>query len=350
MIEMIKPKTLEPGDRVAAISLSWGGPGTFPHRYEAGRRQLEEAFGVTVVETPHALRSASWLEENPQARAEDLMEAFRDPSIKAIISTIGGDDSIRLLPYLDMEVIRSNPKVVMGYSDTTITHVACFAAGLVSFYGPSIMAGFGENGGLLPYMVDSVRRMLFSAEPPGAVEPNLEGWTAEFLDWAEPENQSRRRKLNPSGRWNYLQGEGTRRGHLIGGCLEVLDWLRGTTIWPGAEVWQDAILFLETSEEAPSPLVVLRVLRAFAALGVLKRLSGILFGRPGGEVPPERFGAYDEVILQVVAEEEGLTELPIVTGMDFGHTDPMFVLPYGVQAEIDCDQQGFAIVEAAVTE
>jgi muramoyltetrapeptide carboxypeptidase LdcA involved in peptidoglycan recycling len=350
MIEMIKPKKLEPGDKVAAISLSWGGPGTCPHRYEAGKRQLEKAFGVTVVETPHALRSASWLEENPQARAEDLMEAFRDPSIEAIISTIGGDDSIRLLPYLDLEVIRSNPKIFMGYSDTTITHMACFAAGLVSLYGPSIMAGFGENGGLFAYMVDSVRRTLFSAEPVGVVEPNLHGWTAEFLDWAEPENQSRRRKLNPSGGWNYLQGEGIRRGHLIGGCIEVLDWLRGTTIWPGAEVWQDAILFLETSEEAPSPMAVLRVLRAFAALGVLKQLSGILLGRPGGEVPPERFGEYDEVILQVVAEEEGLMELPIVTGMDFGHTDPMFVLPYGVQAEIDCDRQRLAIVEAAVVD
>lgn len=350
MIEMIKPRKLEPGDKVAAISLSWGGPGLFPHRYEAGKRQFEEAFGVTLVETPHALQSASWLEENPQARAEDLMRAFRDPSIKAIVSTIGGDDSIRLLPYLDLEVIRSNPKIVMGYSDTTITHVACFAAGLVSFYGPAIMAGFGENGGLFPYMVDSVRKTLFSAGPVGVVEPNLDGWTAEFLDWAEPENQSRRRNLNLSGGWNYLQGEGTSRGHLIGGCLEVLDWLRGTTIWPGAEVWQDAILFLETSEEAPSPLIVLRVLRAFAALGILNRLSGILFGRPGGNVPRERFGEYDEVILQVVAEEEGLKELPIVTGMDYGHTDPMFVLPYGVQAEIDCERQRFAIVEAAVTE
>jgi muramoyltetrapeptide carboxypeptidase LdcA involved in peptidoglycan recycling len=350
MVEMLKPKRLEPGDKVAAISLSWGGPGAIRHRYEAGKRQLEEAFDVAVIETTHALRSPSWLAANPRARAEDLMEAFRDPSIKAVISTIAGDDSIRLLPYLDLEVMRSNPKAFMGYSDTTITHMACFAAGMVSFYGPAIMAGFGENGGLFPYMVDSVRRTLFSAEPVGVVGPNLDGWTAEFLDWADPENQSRRRKLNPSGGWNYLQGDGTVRGHLLGGCLEVLDWLRGTEIWPGAEVWQGAILFMETSEEAPSPTVLLRVLRSLAALGVLKRLAGILFGRPGGEVPPERFGEYDEVILQVVAEEEGLTGVPIITGMDFGHTDPMFVLPYGVLAEIDCDRQQFTVIEAAVVD
>ena len=350
LADMLKPKRLEPGDKVAAISMSWGGPGTFPHRYEAGKRQLQEAFGLKVVETRHALRSAEWLERNPRARADDLMEAFADPSIKAIISTIGGDDSIRLLPYLDLEVMRANPKIVMGYSDTTVTHLACLAAGLVSFYGPAIMAGFGENGGLFPYMVKSVRRTLFSSQPVGIVEPNSEGWTVEFLDWAEPENQLRKRKLNPAQGWNYLQGEGARRGHLIGGCLEVLDWLRGTDVWPDLETWRDAILFLETSEGAPSPTRVLRILRAFAAMGILKRLSGILFGRPGGEVPLEQLQEYDSVFLQVVADEEGLAELPIISGMDFGHTDPIFVLPYGVRAEIDCDRRQFALTEAAVVD
>ena len=350
MVDRIKPKMLQPGDKVAATSMSWGGPATFPHRYEAGKWQLQEAFGVTVVETPHALRSPEWLERNPRARADDLMEAFSDPSVKAIIATIGGDDSIRLLPYLDLGVMRSNPKIVMGYSDTTVTHMACLAAGLVSFYGPAIMAGFGENGGLFPYMEDSVRRTLFSSSQIGIIEPNLGGWTVEFLDWAEPGNQSRRRKLSRSEGWTYLQGKGLRRGHLIGGCLEVLDWLRGTCVWPSVELWQGAILFLETSEEAPSPTRVLRVLRAFGGMGILRGLSGILVGRPGGQVPPEQFAEYDEIILQVVAEEEGLTDLPIITRMDFGHTDPMFVLPYCVEAEIDCDRQRFAILEGAVVD
>ncbi len=346
----IRPKKLQPGDKVAAISMSWGGPATFPHRYEAGKQQLQEAFGLTVVETPHALSAPEWLERNPQARADDLMEAFADPSIKAIISTIGGDDSIRLLPYLDLDVIRRNPKIVMGYSDTTVTHLACIASGLVTFYGPAIMSGFAENGGLFPYMVDSVCKTVFSSGPIGTIVPNTAGWTDEFLDWAEPENQLRKRELNPSEGWNYLQGEGTRRGHLIGGCLEVLDWLRGTPVWPDPEVWQDAILFLETSEGAPSPTEVLRFMRTLAAMGILKGLAGILFGRPGGQVPPEQFGEYDEAILQVVADEEGLTELPIITAMDFGHTDPMLVLPYGVQAEIASDQRRFAIVEGAVVD
>lgn len=345
---MIKPARLHPGDKVAAISLSWGGPGAILHRYQAGKQQLQAEFGLEVVETPHALAEPGWLQRHPQARAEDLMRAFADPSIKAIISTIGGDDSIRLLPYLALAVIWANPKIFMGYSDTTVTHLACFKAGLVSFYGPAIMAGFAENGGMLPYMVNSVGQTLFSSEPVGPIEPNTGGWTVEFLDWAVPENQSQRRKLQPAQGWQFLQGAGVWRGHLIGGCLEVLDWLRGTDLWPEPQAWDNAILFLETSEEAPPPRAVLYSLRTFAALGILKRLAGLLLGRPGGQIPPTQFEEYDRVLRQVVTEEEGLYSLPIISYMDFGHTDPMFVLPYGAQAEINCDRKRFVILEGAV--
>lgn len=345
---MLKPPRLERGDKVATVSLSWGGPGAIAHRYEAGKRQLEEEFDVHVVEMPHTLADPQWIAQHPQARAEDLMQAFRDPDIKAIFSTIGGDDSIRLLPYLDLDVIAANPKIFMGYSDTTVTHFACFRAGLVSFYGPSIMAGFGENVEMFPYMVHAVRRTLFNDEAPGQIKPNEDGWTVELLDWNNPQNQSRRRKLNPAMDWRYLQGQGVNRGHLLGGCLEVLDWLRGTAFWPDIEAWEGAILFIETSEEAPSPDEVARQLRVLAAIGILQRLAGILFGRPGGEIPLRQFKEYDEALLQVVAREEGLDSLPIISRMDFGHTDPMFVLPYGVQAEIDWDRRQFAICEPAV--
>lgn len=347
---MIKPKKLQPGDTVAAITLSWGGPGTFPHRYEAGKKQLQDEFGLKVVKTPHALRDATWIYNNPKARAEDLMNAFANSSIKGILSTIGGDDSIRILPYLDLDVIRSNPKIFMGYSDTTIAHMACFKAGLVSFYGPAIMAGFAENSGMFPYMVDSVRRSLFSATTIGEIKPNTGGWTAELLDWADPENQFRKRKLMPSVGWKFIQGKGVWQGHLIGGCLEVLDFLRGTDFWPESADWQNAILFLETSEDAPSPNVLKYILRSYAAMRILDKLSGILFARPGGDIFPDQFKDYDAVLHQVVTVEEGLSELPILSHMDFGHTDPMFVMPYGVRAEINCDTQTFTILENVVTD
>ena len=347
---MIKARKLSPGDRVAAISPSWGGPGEFPHRYEAGKRQLEEEFGLEVVETRHALRDPGWLRRNPRARAEDLMEAFEDPGVSGVVSTIGGDDSIRLLPYLDLGTLGSHPKVFLGYSDATVTHLALFKAGLVSFYGPSIMAGFAENAGMFPYTVSSVRKTLFSSAPVGVVEPNPDGWTAEEPDWAVSENQEKRRRLNPHEGWLFLQGEGVARGRLLGGCLEVLEFLRGTEVWPGKDAWRGAILFLETSEEAPSPTVVSRALRVYAAMGILKELSGILFGKPGGGVPVGRFDEYEAAILEVVAGEEGLDDLPLIARMDFGHTDPTFVLPYGVEAEIDCEGERFSVVEGALVD
>ena len=341
---MIKPRKLNSGDKIATVSLSWGGPSVFPYRYQVGVQQLEKEFGLEVVEMPNTLRDANWLAQNPKARADDLLRAFADPSIKGIFATIGGDDSIRLLPYLDLNIIRSNPKIFMGYSDTTISHLFCYKAGLVSFYGPSIMAEFAENGGIFPYITQSLRQTIFSSEVIGEVKQNAEGWTAERLDWGNPENQNIKRKLTPSTSWKFLQGTGIHSGHLIGGCIEVFDWARGTELF--LTEWKDAILFLETSEDAPPPEFVKYTLRAYAALGILSQLSGILFGRPYDD--EAKFAEYDRAILQVVREEEGLTALPIITNMDFGHTSPMFVIPYGLRAEIDCNNQRFSIVEHAV--
>ena len=349
-MQKIKPKILRPGSRIAAISLSWGGPGTIPYRYQIGKRQFEEAFDVTVIETAYALRDADWLAKNPEARADDLMAAFADETIDGIISTIGGEDSIRTLPYIDLDLIRNNPKVFMGFSDTTISHAACFKAGIVSFYGPSFMAGFAENGGMFPYMVDSVRRTLFSTQPTGVIEPNRTGWTVEHLPWENPENQLIRRKLNPCTGWRFHQEEGVVEGHLFGGCIDVLDWLRGTDYFPSAKDLYGAVLFLETSEEMPPPTFLTRFVRCLAAMGVLQGLNGILLGRPGGGVDPDTFCEYDDALCKTVREEYGLNDIPIVTNMDFGHTDPMFVLPIGTKVRIDSAKQEIAIDEAAVIE
>lgn len=133
MAKLKIPQRLNPGDKVAAISMSWGAAGELPHRYRKGKERLEQVFNLNVVETKHALQPAQWIYENPEARAKDLMEAFSDPSIKAIISNIGGDDSIRMLKYIDIEVIKQNPKIFIGFSDSTVTHFICLKAGISSF-------------------------------------------------------------------------------------------------------------------------------------------------------------------------------------------------------------------------
>jgi muramoyltetrapeptide carboxypeptidase LdcA involved in peptidoglycan recycling len=315
----------------------------YPRAYQDGKRQLQEAFGVEVVESRHVLADIPWLAAHPEARAADLMEVLKDPSIHGIISTIGGDDSIRMLPFLDYSVIRDNPKVFLGYSDSTITHFAFLKAGVTSFYGPSLMAGFDENGGLPPYMAESVRQVLFTPSPCWLIPPNSGGWTCASWDWADEKRNEKKRTLQRCSGWKWLQGKGQHRGHLIGGCLEVMDWLRGTPVWPELSGWRNSILFLETSEDQPSPTAVTYMLRALAATGALSEARGILYGRPYGE--EAKFEAYDGAILQVLAEL-GLNSLPLVTRMDFGHTDPKFILPIGAEAEIDCDRQQIRFLES----
>ena len=315
----------------------------YPRAYQDGKRQLQEAFGVEVVESRHVQADISWLAAHPEARAADLMEVLQDPSIHGIVSTIGGDDSIRMLPFLDYSVIRDNPKVFLGYSDSTITHFAFLKAGVTSFYGPSIMGGFDENGGLFPYTTESVRQVLFTSAPSLSIPPNSGGWTCAPFDWADEKRNEKKRKLHPCSGWKWLQGSGQHRGRLIGGCLEAVDWLRGTPVWPELPVWRNSILFLETSEDQPSTTAVTYMLRALAATGALSEARGILYGRPFGD--EATFEAYDDALLNVLAEL-GLSSLPLVTRMDFGHTDPKFIVPIGVEAEIDCDRQQIRFLES----
>ena len=135
---MIKPKALKRGDTVAIVSLSSGMGGEKPliHRYYTGIKRLESVFGLHVITMPNALKGSEYLYNHPELRAQDLMQAFKDTNIRAIICMIGGDDTIRLLPYIDYQIIRDNPKIFMGYSDTTANHLMLYKAGVVSFHGP----------------------------------------------------------------------------------------------------------------------------------------------------------------------------------------------------------------------
>ena len=343
-MDLLKPPRLRAGDRVAALTLSWGGPGAFPQRYEAGKIQLQEAFGLEVVEMPMTLAAPDEVAANPETRAADLHAALLDESTAGLVATIGGDDSIRMLPFIDLDVIRTHPKVFMGYSDSTITHMAFRRAGVSSFYGPSIMSGFGENTGLPDYLVEGVRRTVFESDPPGEWKPNTGGWTVEHLDWSEPEHQRRARTLTPSDGWDW-HGTGVARGPLVVGCIEVLDWLRGTEWFPPLA---GSILALETSEEAPPPELVTRFIRSLAAADAFDGVRAVMLGRPGGaSITADQRAAYAPALLQGLAEQ-GLGDLPVVTGLDFGHTDPMWTLAQGVEVVVDAGERTISITESAV--
>ncbi|MDR0272331.1 MAG: LD-carboxypeptidase, partial [Clostridiales bacterium] len=281
---MIKPKRLVKNDKVAIVSLSsgMGGDTEFIHRYEIGKTRLEE-FGLNVITMPNALSGIKYLDENPQARAADLMDAFKNNSIKAIICMIGGDDTIRLLEYIDFNVIKNNPKIFMGYSDTTVNHFMMYKAGLVSFYGPCILMEFAENIVMHEYTTHYIENILFNPAPRLAIEPSP-SWTSEWLTWSNPENNTIARKMqNDEKGFELLQGRGVAHGLLMGGCIDVFPMIVGTKIWPSPDEWENKILFIETSEECPAPNDVKYILRGMTAQGITKKLSGIIFGKPQHE-------------------------------------------------------------------
>ncbi len=345
--DLIKPHKLNPGDKVAIVSPSWAGASVFPERYSAGKKQLEAEFGLVAVEAPNAMLNAEENADNPQKRAADINWAVQNDEIKAIIPVIGGDDAVRLLPFLDYAAIKAHPKILLGYSDETVLHLAFLHAGVRSIYGPTIMAGgFAENGGMFDYCKNSVLKTLFSSDVIGKIEPNMSGWTDEELPWKDPKNQAIRRTLKKSTGIKVLQGSRKVRGHLFGGCIEVLEMLKGTPVWPHQEFFDGSVLFFETSEEAPSADYVVRVLRNYAAAGILERAGGIIIGR-GANLPHDESDRYDRAFMHVIQKECHLN-LPILSQMDFGHTDPMFLLPYGAEAEIDPINGTFSILESAV--
>ena len=344
MLDLKKPNKLSKGDKVATVSLSWGGAGdeNLLWRYNLGKQRLQEEFGLKVIEMPNTLKGTDYIYNNPEKRAEDLMAAFKDKTIKGIFTCIGGDESIRMLPYIDFDVIRDNPKVFIGYSDTTISHFMCLKAGISSFYGASILAEFAENIKVFDYTKEHIQRVLFNNDVIDEISP-CDYYTSERIAWEEV-NKNTPKKINENRGYELLQGSGKVQGRLIGGCIEVLEMMKGTILW-NPENFEDAILFIETSEDMTEPTYIEYWLRNYGSQGILQKLKGIIWGKPYDE---KYYEEYKEVIKTIIHDELKLIELPILYNMNFGHTEPMICLPYGALGEIDCDKKTFSILEAGV--
>ncbi|WP_104991773.1 S66 peptidase family protein [Deinococcus sp. NW-56] len=328
----VRPPRLLPGSQVAALSLSSGFVTEVMGRYHAGVRQVAAEFGWEVVPAPNALRGPEYLDRNPQARADDLHWALQNPDIHGLVSIIGGDDSVRLLPFLDLDLIRAHPKAFLGYSDATITLNQFLRAGVMAYHGPALLTDLAENGGMHPFVVEGVRRALVEGPRPFDLMPAPE-WTQARMDWADEGAQAVRRPLQPGDGWVWLQGERAAEGHLMGGCLEVLDMLNGTPGWPAPDLWHGAVLALETSNDVPPPRQVGYWLRNYAAQGLLAGAAGLLLARPRDYTPQMVEELYGWV--RRVLREAGREDLPVVANVDFGHTSPQLTLPLGGRARLD---------------
>jgi muramoyltetrapeptide carboxypeptidase LdcA involved in peptidoglycan recycling len=337
MPQLAYPPKPRPGDRVAILSPSSGLPGIFPRPFELGLSRLRDGFGLIPVEYPATRVMGS----APADRAADIHAAFADPGIAAVITSIGGEDEIRVLPYLDAGLLRANPKPFFGYSDNTCLLAYLWQLGIVSFHGGCVMVQYGRPGAMHPATEASLRAALFR---PGEYElAPVAAYSDVEKDWADPATFGSEPQLQPSGGWRWQNAGRVVEGASWGGNLEVLSWLAmaGQAI-PSAEESRGGVLFLETSEELPSATEVYRILRALGERGLLGAFAAVIVGRAKAwsldqQTTAEEKAAYvrdqHEAVLRALREYA--PDAMAVLDVDLGHTDPQLVIPYGGQVRVD---------------
>ena len=338
---MIKPEKLKKGDKIALVSLSWGGLGKpeFIHLFDIAKERLEKDFGLEVVVMPHALLGEKYVLDHPEDRAKDLMDAFKDPSIKGIFCSVGGDDTIRILPYIDFDVIKNNPKVFMGYSDTTINHFMMHKAGLASFYGPCVMVEFGEYVKMFDYTKEAVKNILFKDSTNLEIKSSPE-WTEDFVEWKIENINVSKKMIKDIHGYEIVNGHGVINGEVLGGCLEVFPMAFNTEIWPND--WDNKILLMETSEETPEPSRVYELMDQLGNMGIFNKVKGIIVGKPFRGI------LYDEykVVIKNIVDKYN-PDLPVLYNVNVGHAFPNGIIPLGTVIEVDYDNKKIKLLESA---
>ncbi|MGW2383948.1 S66 family peptidase [Streptomyces sp. NPDC001658] len=334
----VYPSKPSPGDRIAVVSPGAGLPGLFPRPFELGLERLRKEFGLEPVEYPATRTMGS----TPQERADDLHAAFADPGIKAVMASVGGDDQITVLPFLDREVLRANPKPFFGMSDNTNLLAFLRATGIVAYHGASVMVELGRPVAMHPQTADSLRAALFT---PGPYElAPAERWRDVDRDWADPATFDAEPETRPGTGWTWLNADRVVAGRSWGGCLEILGWLlmADREIAHDLTEYDGGVLLLETSEDLPSATEVFRTMRNMGERGLLQRFSALLMGRPktwSFEHPniPEAAARYaaDQREAVLSAMRVYAPNTTIVFDVDFGHTDPQLVIPYGGIVRVD---------------
>lgn len=336
MKEFVKLQKLKEGDQVAVISPSNGLPQIFPDVYELGLKRLQDEFGLVPKEYPTTRIMGAPLKD----RARDVMAAFEDPDNKAVFTSIGGEDQIKLIKYLDADVIRNNPKPFIGYSDNTHIHNFLWNLGIPSYYGGAIMTQFGMQGAMDDLTVRSIKKALFEG---GETEVEVSDQYNDIgLDWRNVKALSQRRQYEPNDGL-FWDGKQDAEGILWGGCVESLIFQSTVNKYlPKDSDLEGTILFLETAEDIPEPWLVEYLLAGFGERGWFDKVRGVLVGRPKAwefdkqktaQEKAEYRTAQRETVLKTVREYNAT--IPVVQNLDFGHTDPQLLLPMGRTVQIN---------------
>lgn len=333
--EIVSPRRCRPGDKVAVLSPSWAAPALFPAIHEQAMRRVRDELGLEPVEYPTTRALAS-----PAERAADLMAAFADPDIRAVMATIGGDDQITVLGHLDPDVVRADPKPFVGYSDNTNLLNWLWFHGIEGVHGGSTQVHLGPGAAPDAEHLTSLRAALFGGDVTLAPVTRTRDMG---LRWDDPAALTDAAPDVPAEPWTWSGPPRVVKGPTWGGNIEILRWTLevGRFVRP-VEAYSGSVLVLEASEEMPPPEEHYRGLRNLGERGVLGAAAALLWARPFAsdrEHPRTEDEAsswraeHREQVLKAVAEYN--PDLVVALDVDFGHTSPQWVLPYGGQVTVD---------------
>src|SRR4051794_33788585 len=241
---LVQPPKARPGDRIAVLSPSFAAAGAFSAVHEQALRRLAEVTGLIPGEDPTTREGGG----TAQARAADLNAAFADPAIRGILAVVGGEDQITVIPHLDADLARRDPKPFLGTSDNTNLHHWLWANGIASFYGGSSQVHLGPGPAVDDVHARSLRAALLTG---GRLEITDPGESEDSgVDWGDPRALREYGEREPTEPWTWHGPARTVTGRTWGGCLEVIEWILTAGRFPfPPDVLDGAVLLLETSEE-----------------------------------------------------------------------------------------------------
>lgn len=331
------PPPLKKGDTIAYFSPSSPATHFAPKRYERARNYLEDK-GWNLVSGKLSGQADYYRSGTIQDRAEELNELIRNPDIRCIMSTIGGSNSNALLPYIDYQALQKDPKIIIGYSDVTAILLAIYQQiGLITFYGPALVASFGEFQPFVDQTYQYFADLLMAREQKSFSYTLPQTWTDERMDW---ESQVKA-KTAYQNQCKFL-GKGCFTGRLIGGNLNTMWSIWGSPYMP--DIQDGDILLIEDSLKS-----IATVERLFAFLklnGIFDRVAAVILGKH--ELFDDAGSGRQPI--DVLKEVLNGQDLPIVNGFDCCHTHPMLTMPIGIQLCADFDQKQITLIEPWTTD
>jgi len=315
-------KRLKIGDTIGIFSPSTPITSTSKNRYNRSKKFLEDK-GFKILEGNLTGKNDFYRSGSILQRAEELNELIRNPEVRCIMSTIGGMNSNSLLPYIDYDAFMRDPKVIIGYSDVTAILFAIYSkTGISTFYGPAIVASFGE---LEPFNEMTYQYFLeiMVENTTGNHEYIMpEVWTDEFIDW---ESQSRSKK-KVNNNW-LTRKDGKAEGRLIIGNLSTMSGIWGSQYMP--EIVEGDILFIEDSLK--NAATVERLFSLLKLNGVFDKISGLILGKHELFNDSETGRQPYEILEEVLGDHN----IPFLAEVDCCHTHPMFTMPIGKNIIMD---------------